>query len=159
MNEKVAILDATWDAFAEDWNSLSFMAARVSTSCEWVFLILESTALMTLLVVGIHMLQDMTGAGMNICMFFTFLPFAAMAAWLLHMAAEFTEKCVRLPALVSSMNNCPALDAKRHSLVEFISYSLAGFYVKQVRLTGAMVFKCYYGNLASFGLLTRLMAQ
>eukprot|EP00418_Pyrodinium_bahamense_P062893 CAMPEP_0179095932 /NCGR_PEP_ID=MMETSP0796-20121207/44070_1 /TAXON_ID=73915 /ORGANISM="Pyrodinium bahamense, Strain pbaha01" /LENGTH=129 /DNA_ID=CAMNT_0020793629 /DNA_START=79 /DNA_END=465 /DNA_ORIENTATION=+ len=129
MNTQPTILDAAWGVFAEDWNFLSLMAARVCSACEWGFLILVSTALMTMLVVSIHTLQDMSSAGMNACMFLTFLPLMTMAAWLLHKAAEFTEKCARLPALVNSMN-CRALDAKKQSLVEFIISSLTGFYIK-----------------------------
>merc|ERR1712107_385915 len=82
---------------------------------------------------------------------------ALVDARLFLWAAEVTEKCARVPPLVNSLSFGVDVDPQRHYLVEYVAYSAAGFYVKEVRLTAAMALKlAYISGLVAFGVLTKV---
>jgi len=61
-------------------------------------------------------------------------------------AAAVTERCSRVPALVNSMVEEPEeqMNIERQYLVAYITSSDAGFYIKGVRLSAAMIVKMCY---------------
>uniref|UniRef100_A0A7S0FMU9 Uncharacterized protein n=1 Tax=Pyrodinium bahamense TaxID=73915 RepID=A0A7S0FMU9_9DINO len=152
-----------WEAYVSGWNLLQAMLRRISGICQWGILILQTMTLWALLVVGIAMVQDTgtSSAAMSFWFSLAFLPLAAVAVWLLHQAAEVTDRCAGLPAFVNSIHsNEKALDPHRHFLVEYINYSRAGFHVKEMRITGGMVIKCYsIGLFVVIGLINSFITE
>lgn len=88
-----------------------------------------------------------------------FLALCAVAVFV--KAAAVTEKCSRVPSLINSM--CfegEEINEDRQFVVQYITNSNAGFYVKGVRLTASMVIKLLYlCGAAVFGLATKLLSS
>eukprot|EP00418_Pyrodinium_bahamense_P027167 CAMPEP_0179149200 /NCGR_PEP_ID=MMETSP0796-20121207/72261_1 /TAXON_ID=73915 /ORGANISM="Pyrodinium bahamense, Strain pbaha01" /LENGTH=765 /DNA_ID=CAMNT_0020850011 /DNA_START=1 /DNA_END=2298 /DNA_ORIENTATION=+ len=152
-----------WRTHVICWNMLQAMIRRVAGVCQWGMLILQTMALWALLAVGIAVVQvsGTHDAAANVWSPLAFLPLAAVAVWLLHQAAEVTDRCAGLPAFVNSIHsNEKALDPHRHFLVEYINYSRAGFHVKEMRITGGMVIKCYsIGLFVVIGLINSFITE
>mmetsp|Transcript_64608 Transcript_64608/g.179161 ORF Transcript_64608/g.179161 Transcript_64608/m.179161 type:complete len:502 (+) Transcript_64608:78-1583(+) len=74
-------------------------------------------------------------------------------------AADVTEVCARVPSFVNSLT-LNFNDSDRHYLVQHVTYSTAGFYVGEVRLTGAAALKLVYTvGLVAFGILTKFASS
>jgi len=96
------------------------------------------------------------------------IPGVCIACWILRMAfmaAAVTEKCVRLPSLVNSLNFVQdqmqnSSFSTKHYLIEYIIHSAAGFYVFDVRLTTSMALKAaHLGCVVAFGLATKILTS
>jgi len=141
-----------------EWNLLQAILRKVSVSVQKSFLVLQSTALTMVLLAGSNLYRGDFRSG------------ASAAAWLcssatlvvgvvfiFFKAAGVSERCMRMPALINSLDFGKQVDTRRHFLVEFISYSGAGFYVGEVRLTTAIAIKLtYFGCVVAFAIITQL---
>jgi len=147
------------DDNVKDWGLLQAMLRRASRAVEHGFLVLELTGLMAVLV-AVTALAVSQEPVKHIWLLVAVLLLGLVDGWLFSQAAEVTEKCARVPSLVNSLSFGQDVDARRHFLVEYISYSLAGFYVQEVRLTAAMAIKLtYISGLIVFGLVTKVANQ
>merc|ERR1712107_374078 len=73
------------------------------------------------------------------------LPPVSLFLYTLFRAATVTEKCSRVPALLNSWRFGESeVDHGRQHLVQYITHSAAGFYVKGVRLNAYMALKLTY---------------
>lgn len=139
-----------------EWNMLQALLRKASRAVERGFMVLQTTALAVLLLSAsdlfVHSSPDFWWLLSNVLL-------AISVGLNFFKAAEVTEKCTRVPSLVNSLTFNHDMDVERHFLVEYVTYSMAGFYVGEVRLTAAMALKITYVSvLAAFGLLTRLTA-
>jgi len=141
-----------------EWNVLQAVLRRASGAVERGFLVLQTTTLMTISVgVAATVMNGIDSGLPNWLMLLQTLPLATTGARLFFKTAEVTEKCTRVPSLINSLSFGLELDPWRHYLVEYIMYSGAGFYVKEVRLTAAMAFKLTYASgIIAFAVLTKL---
>lgn len=78
--------------------------------------------------------------------FLSILVIAPSLAMLFVKAAVVTEKCSRVPAFVNAMLDEPEeqMNVQRQYLVNYIMNSDAGFYIKGVRLSAAIIVKIFY---------------
>jgi len=140
-----------------EWNVLEVVLRKVSRNVEKAFLVVQTTALIMLLL-GTSALFLLGVSEIWSLLSTVFLTLSA--ALIFHTAADVTEKCTRMPSLINSLTFRNEVDPARHFLVEYVTYSAAGFYVGQVRLTAAMALKfTYISGLAAFGVLTKATAS
>jgi len=136
------------------WNLVQAVLRKTSGEIQAAFLILQTTAMMYMLtcLTGLHT----KGLGVHWLAVASLL--VVSNAKLLYVAAQVTEKCTRVPPLINSLSFSNGnLDYGRQYLVEYVTYSNAGFYVGEVRLTAAMTLKLsYVCGIAAFGILTKL---
>ncbi|CAK0791909.1 unnamed protein product [Prorocentrum cordatum] len=150
-----------------EWNLLQAVLRKVSGAAERGFMAVQSTAVA--LVTGVMLaargplrgeaVGEAVGAGDA-----AWLSSAALlvvgAAFIFFKTAEVSERCMRMPSVINSLNFGECVDARRHYLVEFIKYSAAGFYVWEVRLTAAVALKLtYFCCILAFAGLSQLYAQ
>uniref|UniRef100_A0A7S0BBH2 Uncharacterized protein n=1 Tax=Pyrodinium bahamense TaxID=73915 RepID=A0A7S0BBH2_9DINO len=139
----------------QEWNRLQALLRKTSRAVMWAFLLLQITALAMMLfsVSGVLL----TGVSEN-WMLFSDIPLILSVGLVIFKAAEVTEKCSRVPSWINSLSiNDAVIDSSRHYLVEYVTYSSAGFYVGELRLTSAVALKLLYvSGLAAMGLLTKL---
>lgn len=142
-----------------EWNMLQAVLRKGSGAMENAFIVLQTTALvMVLLVVSdfyLHRESQTTKAPVLMS-----VALIAIIEWrLICKSADVTETCARVPSLINSLSFGLDLDLGRHYLVEYITYSGAGFYVRDLRLTSAIVFRLFYISvLVAFGVLTRVIS-
>jgi hypothetical protein len=145
-----------------EWNLLQAVLRQASGATEKSFLAIQSTALAlsTAVVLAAPRLQEEQSAPAimgDAAWMSSVMLLVAGAMLTFFKAAEVSERCLRIPALINSLNFGKPVDTRRHYLVEFISYSAAGFYVGEVRLTSAMALKLtYLGCVLVFAALSRL---
>jgi len=141
----------------QEWNMLQALLRKVSRALKWGFLALQTTALAIALfsVSGLllHSSADALSHLSNMV-----LPLSV--GLIIFKAAEVTERCSRVPSLINSLSiDSDDIDKDRHYLVEYVTYSAAGFYVGEVRLTAAMALKLtYISGVAALGVLTKITA-
>jgi len=165
----VALLSMMVDAFCfhfvhrpflddnvRDWDMLQAMLRRASRGVEQAFFVLELTGLLVVLV-AVTALAVSQEPMKHVWLLLAAVMLGLVDGWLFSQAAEVTEKCARVPSLVNSLSFGVDVDTRKHFLVEYIAYSQAGFYVREVRLTAAMAIKLtYIGGLIVFGLVTKV---
>jgi len=141
-----------------NWNILQAVLRRASGAVELGFLFLQTAMLMTVLlgITGLALNED--EPWVHMWYLIAVFPLAMMSARLFFKASGVTEKCTRVPSLINSLSFGGAeVDQRRHYLVQYINYSAAGFYVKDVRLTSAMAIKLVYvSGIVAFGVLTKV---
>lgn len=135
------------------WNILEAVMRKVSGVIENCFFALQmaascavglfaADALLMPNVARHHLLPLIPGALVTLCIVRVFF-----------YAAQVTDKCNRVPALVNSINP-DVIDHERKFVVEHILHSAAGFYVFEVRLTSAIVLRFSYMCLIVVSYLT-----
>lgn len=144
------------DCSVREWNILQAVLRKASGAVEKGFVVLQTTALVTSLLAIVDLLFD------DDSQFWNLLSVALLGfgeARLIFKSAEVTEKCTRLPSLINSLSFGVDVDMARHYLVEYVTYSGAGFYVGEVRLTNAMAMRlAYISLLVAFGVMTKTMS-
>jgi len=145
------------DCCVREWNILQAVLRKASGAVEKGFVALQTTALVTVLLGVADLFLHGNLLSWNLL---AFMLLALSEARLIFKSAEVTEKCIRLPSLINSLSfGCDVVDMGRHYLVEYITYSGAGFYVGEVRLTKAMAIKLVYVvGLVAFGVITRAVS-
>jgi hypothetical protein len=130
------------DTSVHEWNLLQAVLRKVSGAAEKGFLAVQSTAIA--LVTGVILAaRDPSNLG-DLAWLFSAALLVVGVMFIFFKAAEVSERCMRMPSVINSLNFGECVDARRHYLVEFISYSAAGFYVWEVRLTAAIALKLTY---------------
>lgn len=143
------------ERYVTEWNMLQAVLRKASSTVETGFLVLQTTVLLYVLLTMTCFLIH----GLSIWWMLSMLILVLCDARLFYAAAQVTEKCSRVPPLINSLSfgRNSAVDERRHYLVEYVTYSAAGFYVCEVRLTAAMALKLsYISVIAAFGILTKL---
>mmetsp|Transcript_85703 Transcript_85703/g.239535 ORF Transcript_85703/g.239535 Transcript_85703/m.239535 type:complete len:952 (-) Transcript_85703:88-2943(-) len=149
-----------------EWNSTQAILRLVARAFDWCFLwtqtnalcaLVTSVTLIAMLITGEEKGDD-EGSPSAISLakqLFPLLPllFLVLGAGALQLfGAVVTEKCIRVPALL----NAVIFDNEdRGCIVQYITNSSAGFYVKEVRVTAAMALKLAY--IVGFGTMAVLM--
>mmetsp|Transcript_80250 Transcript_80250/g.221916 ORF Transcript_80250/g.221916 Transcript_80250/m.221916 type:complete len:832 (+) Transcript_80250:25-2520(+) len=135
-----------------EWNTLQTVLRRSSQCVEKGFLVMQTTALATLLlgVTAVFLNGDS-----EIWWLLSVAVLSLSVARILFKAAEVTEMCTRMPAFINTLGD--DIDHQRQYLIQYVANSAAGFYVGEVRLTTAMALKIMYMcGLCAFGVLTKL---
>jgi len=148
--------DLELDWFVREWNILQAVLRKASGAVEKSFVVLQTTALAAVLLRIVHLFlhSDSQSWCLPAVMFL-----GLCDGWLIFKSAEVTEKCSRLPSVINSLSFGRDVDMRRHYLVQYVSYSGAGFYVGEVRLTNAMAIKfAYVSGLVFFGVLTKVVS-
>jgi len=141
-----------------DWNILQAVLRRASGAVELGFLVLQTALLMAVLIGITAVVLNEDEPWVHAWVVIAVFPLAMVGARLFFKASEVTEKCTRVPPLINSLSLGESqVDPCRHYLVQYITYSAAGFYVKEVRLTAAMTIKlAYLSGMVAFGVLTKV---
>jgi hypothetical protein len=141
-----------------EWNTLQAILRRASRALEKGFLVVQTTVLVMMLLGMSNLL--LLGGQQDFSHFWweSSMGMLALSAALgFFKAAEVTESCARVPSLINSYTFGRNIDKSRHYLIEYVTYSAAGFYVGEVRLTAAMALKLtYIAGLLIFGVLTKV---
>jgi len=141
------------DRGVSEWNVLQAILRRSAHTIDSCFLTLNTAVLATLLLMGMEVLQgagqamSLEGPGSRCSALWCGWAFApvALVLYTVFRAAAVTEKCSRVPALVNSWTfDDQQIDHGRQYVVQYITDSAAGFYVKGVRLNGFMALKLAY---------------
>jgi len=141
----------------QNWNILQAVLRRASGALEVGFLAMQTTTLMTALVGLTAVVVSTDNPRQPVMLLLAAAPLNTVSARLFFKASEVTEKCTRVPSLINSLSFGRDVDLRRHYLVQYITYSAAGFYVKEVRLTSAMTIKLAYASgIIAFGVLTKI---
>lgn len=139
-----------------EWTVLQALLRRAAHTVDVCFLSMNTTVLATLLLTGIEVLRSKEkiiaeadpNGDYTLAAALRYLSAFSQMALLLYTvfrAAAVTEKCSRVPALINSwMFTGKHLDDGRQYIVQHITSSNAGFYVKGVRLTALMALKLMY---------------
>jgi hypothetical protein len=136
-----------------EWNKLQAIWRRASRALEKGFLVIQTTVLL----LGVSILLLASASSSQVLILCSIGLLAVSAALIFFKAAEVTERCVRVPSFINSYTFGHDVDPSRHFLIEYVTYSAAGFYVREIRLTAAMAMKfTYVAGLIIFGLLTRV---
>lgn len=140
----------------KEWNTLQAVLRKGSGAVERCFLVLQTTALAYVLLTMAGFLVH----GVPMWWLASVALLVLSDARLFYAAAQVTETCSRVPPLINSMSfSGTEIDTGRHYLVEYVTYSAAGFYVGEVRLTAQMALKLsYISGIVAFGILTKLTA-
>mmetsp|Transcript_111919 Transcript_111919/g.311544 ORF Transcript_111919/g.311544 Transcript_111919/m.311544 type:complete len:1035 (-) Transcript_111919:79-3183(-) len=142
-----------------DWGLLQAVLRRCSGAVERCFLVLQTTAFTAVLLGVTAMALSNGNHGEHAWLLVAVVLLATVDLRLFFKAAEVTEKCSRVPSLINAQAFGKDVDFERHFLVEYVSYSDAGFYVQDTRLTTAMAIKLtYICGLAAFGVVTKIAA-
>jgi hypothetical protein len=151
------------DTSVHEWNLLQAVLRKVSGAAERGFVAVQSTAVA--LVTGVilaargQLSGEPVGAG-DVAWLSSTALLVVGAMFTFFKAAEVSERCVRMPSVINSLNFGECVDARRHYLVEFMSYSAAGFYVWEVRITSAIALKLtYFCGILAFAGLNELYAE
>jgi len=151
------------DASVHEWNLLQAVLRKVSGAAERGFVAMQGTAVALVTVVILAARGQLRGepvwagdvAGQS-----SVALLVAGAMLTFFRAAEVSERCMRMPSVINSLNFGECVDAQRHYLVEFINYSAAGFYVWEVRLTTAIALKLtYFCCIVTVAGLSQLSAE
>lgn len=153
----------------QEWNVIQAILRHVAKAFDWCFLATQTMALTALLLSATQLLQvDLQGGTRRTMGYISgvFLPPVLMACGagsLFFIAAEVTEKCNRVPALLNSVM-CGSGDMEQHDqrncLVNYVTHSAAGFYMKEVRLTSSMALKLTYITfLGAYFVVTQLASK
>ncbi|CAK0792913.1 unnamed protein product [Prorocentrum cordatum] len=149
------------DTSVYEWNLLQAVLRKVSGAVEKTFLAVQSTA--AALVTGVILAGRgllMAGSLGDLTWLFSAALLVVGVMFIFFKAAEASERCMRMPSLINSLNFGECVDTRRHYLVEFMSYSAAGFYVGEVRLTTAIALKLtYFCCILAFAGLSELYAE
>jgi hypothetical protein len=139
-----------------EWNLLQAVLRKVSNSVEKSFLVVQTTSLALVLLAASQLYRGEAGSLTTLGIASTsLLVFGVM--FVFFKASEVSERCMRMPALINSLHFGKHVDTKRHYLVEFVTYSHAGFYVGEVRLTTAIALKLtYFAGAIAFAGLSQL---
>mmetsp|Transcript_31426 Transcript_31426/g.70751 ORF Transcript_31426/g.70751 Transcript_31426/m.70751 type:complete len:939 (-) Transcript_31426:98-2914(-) len=138
-----------------EWNILQAVLRRTSGAVSRGFLALQTTTLVAVLLGVAAIVLDMNAAAF--WQVLSLSPLLVADALLFFSATEVTEKCTRVPSLVNSLSFGLDVDPQRHYLVQYVTYSAAGFYVQEVRLTAAMALKLtYISGIGAFAVLTKV---
>lgn len=125
------------------WNILQALLRKASTTVELGLLVLLALAAFTVPA----FVMDSIEIGSYSKMLRLQLPHVFIVCGVLRVfvvASAVTDKCMRVPALLNSLCFGTGTELERQSLVEYIIYSDAGFYICDVRLTLGMVAKFVY---------------
>jgi len=133
------------DESVREWNILQAVLRKGSSSLERMFLVLQTTALLGVL---FGFSDAALGRPQNTGRVAAFMLSVSLLgvgiARLFFTAAQVTEKCSRVPPLINSLSFGLDVDPARHYIVEYVTYSGAGFYIDGVRITRAMALKIIY---------------
>jgi len=151
-----------------EWNVLQAMLRRSANTIDSCFLAQSTSVLATVLLTGVEVMQSRDSAVAGIaggrcaalwCGWV--LPPMLLVIYTVFRAAAVTEKCCRVPALVNSWPFTEEqIDNGRQYVVEYITHSAAGFYVKGVRLSAFMAFKLtYLFGVVMFTLITQAVLR
>lgn len=149
-----AVLEKEVERNVSEWNMLQAVMRKSSVAVETAFLVLQTTALMYVLLTMTSLLVN----GLSIFSVLAVILLVIADARLFYKAAQVTEKCARVPPLINSLSfGNSELDPRRHYLVEYMHYSAAGFYVCEVRITTIMAIKLsYVSGILAFGIVTKM---
>eukprot|EP00930_Biecheleria_cincta_P029909 TRINITY_DN2074_c0_g1_i1.p1 TRINITY_DN2074_c0_g1~~TRINITY_DN2074_c0_g1_i1.p1 ORF type:complete len:627 (+),score=108.15 TRINITY_DN2074_c0_g1_i1:52-1932(+) len=153
------------------WNTVQALIRRAGTSIENVFATIQVWAALGLGVVAIRIiifasqstpswegLTDFKNI-LDLCTTLPLLMLAILAGHLLLQCSYITEKCIILPPIANQIMT-EAFDVDRSYLVDYLSNSAAGIYVKGVKLDMLMVTNIAYFLCvtisAFFGIAMRL---
>jgi hypothetical protein len=149
------------DTSVYEWNLLQAVLRKVSGAAEKTFLAVQSTAVA--LVTGVILAGRgllMAGNLGDLAWLFSAALLVVGVMFIFFKAAEVSERCMRMPSVINSLNFGECVDSRRHYLVQFMSYSAAGFYVGEVRLTTAIALKLtYFCCILAFAGLSQLYAE
>eukprot|EP00747_Dinoflagellata_sp_TGD_P140622 gnl/TRDRNA2_/TRDRNA2_176030_c0_seq1.p1 gnl/TRDRNA2_/TRDRNA2_176030_c0~~gnl/TRDRNA2_/TRDRNA2_176030_c0_seq1.p1 ORF type:complete len:488 (+),score=50.90 gnl/TRDRNA2_/TRDRNA2_176030_c0_seq1:3-1466(+) len=151
-----------------DWNIIQAILRRATGAFDSCFLVTQTTALAVLLVSAVQLVQapwvrheiDLGHFHVLAAILLPPVLLALGAGGLFYTAATITEKCSRVPALLNSVmfnSRDELIDQKRQCLVQYITSSAAGFYIKEVRLSAGAALKLMYTiGLGGFAVLTKI---
>lgn len=150
------VCTADFHGASGEWNVLQALIRSSCSSLQYLFLVLQSTIVA---VVTLGVFDYYSNPGRQTA-------FIAPAILLLGIAQIFlrastvTDHCERLPSFVNSLSVEKTCEKARMHLVEYISYSKAGFYVFEMRLTSGIVLKAFYVLfMGLFALVTRIITE
>lgn len=140
----------------EDWNVLQALLRKGCASLQLLFVVLQSTMVATVTLAVTDIISDQGKAPALIAGGIVLLGLAQMFL----RASAVTDHCERLPAFVNSLYFGCNHDPGRMYLVQYMTYSQAGFYVFEVRLTSDLVLKFFYVIcMALFAVATKVMTS
>eukprot|EP00812_Abedinium_dasypus_P016114 NODE_980_length_1281_cov_650.845840.p1 GENE.NODE_980_length_1281_cov_650.845840~~NODE_980_length_1281_cov_650.845840.p1 ORF type:complete len:333 (-),score=118.65 NODE_980_length_1281_cov_650.845840:268-1128(-) len=128
------------------WSLTHVLLRRTAHSLEDSILALQTSVLPAVVLAGVHLLKSQS-LTCDSCIqgIFTVAPAVALVLHTLFRVAAVTEKCIHMPAFMTSWICCDgALAQKHHHFIQCLLNSSAGFYIKGLRLTTFMVLKLTY---------------
>jgi len=152
------------------WNVLQALLRRAAHTLEGGFLAVSSAMLGVVVLTSAEILNVFNDPRRSSFRFSTVedtacwslwagwvLPPTSLVFFAVFRAAAITEQCSRVPALVNSwMFPGRVMDLEKRYIVEYITHSAAGFYVRGVRLTATWALKLsYLCGVLLFSLLTQ----
>jgi hypothetical protein len=149
------------------WNIIQAMLRRTSRVLEFSLICMQTSVLGALMLSGIE-LYDEKGplthsASRAVLWSLPMSSYVVISLYVLLRAATVTEKCSRVPSLINSIAidcHTQELDRDAFAIVDYVTNSAAGFYVKGVRLRYFMVLKLmYFLGIALLTLVTRTLRQ
>lgn len=140
-----------------EWNIIQATLRKVCVAVQWVFFVLQVTALVVVTTSLMAAIQS------NVLDAPALLPGILVALSVTQVflrATIVTEKCERLTRFINSLSpSSKDIDKERQYLVDYIYNSGAGFYFFNVRLTSQMAVKIIYiCGIAVFYTATRAMS-
>jgi hypothetical protein len=144
---------------SHNWNVLQALLRKASTVLDPAFVVLQTTALALLVIASAGALLPHEHVNPWHALSLVFPPCIAFRVF--FKVSDITEKCVRMPSLINSFasGTDEFVDMRVHYLVEFITYSAAGFYVWGVRISKAAAMKlAYVSAVITITVMTRVLA-
>eukprot|EP00747_Dinoflagellata_sp_TGD_P178856 gnl/TRDRNA2_/TRDRNA2_28633_c0_seq1.p1 gnl/TRDRNA2_/TRDRNA2_28633_c0~~gnl/TRDRNA2_/TRDRNA2_28633_c0_seq1.p1 ORF type:complete len:904 (+),score=123.77 gnl/TRDRNA2_/TRDRNA2_28633_c0_seq1:80-2791(+) len=152
-----------------DWNVIQAVLRQATGAFDLCFLLIQGMGpvMLAASAVVVHLSEDEFEDFWFQRGTLTWLPSTMLVicagVMLLFAAAAVTEKCSRVPSLLGSMlivgEKDVLEDHDRQCILQFITMSDAGFYIKEVRLTSSIAFKVtYVTGICAFALITKLAA-
>lgn len=153
-----------------EWNMLQAILRRTANTIDASFLALNTAVLATLLLTGAEVVGGVGGPFLSSggsrlsCMLSwlcsVLLPMS-LVFYTVFRAAAISEKCSHVPSLINSWTfEDHQIDHDRQYVVQYITHSAAGFYVKGVRLNAVMALKLtYLVGVIVFTLVTQSMLK
>jgi len=136
--------DIVWGL--DEWNAIQAILRLVATALDSCFLETQAMAHLALAIGAVHSMLHRSDDSCILKYALSLLPVVllSLGAWThLYCAAAVTEKCSRVPALLNAM---AIQHEERQCLVQYVTNSAAGFYVKEVRLTAGIALKLTYAT-------------
>jgi hypothetical protein len=138
------------DQTVQDWNAIQAVIRKASYAVEFCFFVLQSTALVTVLLMAL----DGINPNSQVDLLIPAVLLTAGIGRIFFRAGALTDKCVNVPSLINSFGE--GIDIELQYVVQYLIHSDAGFHVFDVRLTSPMAFKfVYLCGAAAFVIATR----
>jgi len=150
--------DVAWGL--DEWNVIQAILRLVATALDSCFLETQAMAQLALAIGAVHSMLNHSDDSciFNHALSLLTVVLLSLGAWThLYCAAAVTEKCSRVPALLNAM---AMQHEERQCLVQYVTNSAAGFYVKEVRLTAGIALKLTYATcVCAVAVFTKIASE